>query len=346
MGARFAPSVANIFMALWEEDFVFGSRPVQLVCYQRYIDDLFMIWERDMISLQLFMSKLNGNNKGIHLSWNADIARIAFLDLEIFKQEDRFLSRNYFIATDRNRFIPLDSCHHHSWLYNVPKGQFIHLRRNCALDSDYFSRANVLADRFLQKGYTKEHITGDMVNVGNLERTSLVADSDNHQKSKDDFGYKVILDYNIQYKKFERIVSKHWDILKKDSVLGAVFPPCPKFVYRKPPTLRDILAPSVVVPLRSKRKTGFSTSCQVFNACGKCPACKQCRHNLKRRKDFSASATSKYYQIKHLITCNTVGVVYNRLQTPIYRQDLQTHGSLHSRICKQHQKRINYTQCF
>lgn len=65
----------------------------------------------------------------------------------------------------------------------------------------------------------------DIVSVGNLDQASLVANSDNHQKSKDDFEYKIILDYNIQYKKIERIVSKHWDILKKDSVLGAVLPP-------------------------------------------------------------------------------------------------------------------------
>lgn len=47
-----------------------------------------------------------------------------------------------------------------------------------------------------------------------------------------------------------------------------------------------------------------------FYACGRCPACKQCRWNLKRRKDFTASVTNKNYQIKHFITCNTVGVIY------------------------------------
>lgn len=87
---RFAPSVTNIFMALWEE-FVFGSRPAQLVCYQRYIDDLFLIWEGDLISLQLFMSRLNGNTKNIRLIWNADASSIAFLDLEIFKHGGFFL---------------------------------------------------------------------------------------------------------------------------------------------------------------------------------------------------------------------------------------------------------------
>lgn len=43
-GARFAPSVAKIFMAHWEAEAVFNNRPSQLVCYKRYKDDLFVIW--------------------------------------------------------------------------------------------------------------------------------------------------------------------------------------------------------------------------------------------------------------------------------------------------------------
>lgn len=56
MGARFSPSVANLFMANWEEDIVFKDRPSHLVCYRRYIDDLIMIWKGDMVSLELFMN--------------------------------------------------------------------------------------------------------------------------------------------------------------------------------------------------------------------------------------------------------------------------------------------------
>lgn len=256
------------------------------------------------------MSKLNGNSKKIHLSWNADTTRVAFLDLEIFKQGDTFLTKNYFKPTDRNGFIPLDSCHHHSWLYNVPKGQFIRLRRNCALDSDYFSQAKILANRFLQKGYEEEHVMSNIISVGSLDRSSLVANSDSNKKPKGNFEYKIILDYNIQHKKFERIILKHWNILKKDSVLGTVLPSRPKFVYRKPPTLRDILAPSVVDPPLTKKENRIFNFLTGLYACGRCPACNSCRRNLKRRKEFTAAATSQNYQIKHFKTCNTVGVVY------------------------------------
>lgn len=104
MGARFAPSVANLFMALiscgsprlpltngtsciymWpavdtanhiqEEETVFGDCPSQLACYKRSIDDLIMIWEVDMLSLEAFMIRLNSKNINISFSWNINYSK-------------------------------------------------------------------------------------------------------------------------------------------------------------------------------------------------------------------------------------------------------------------------------
>lgn len=37
MGAKFAPSMANLFMAKWEEDVVYQEPRVELVFWKRYI---------------------------------------------------------------------------------------------------------------------------------------------------------------------------------------------------------------------------------------------------------------------------------------------------------------------
>lgn len=80
-----------------------------------------MVWEGDLISLQMLISKLNGNNKNIRLSWNADAMCMTFLDLEIFKDGQAIKTKNVFKPTDRNGYIPLDSCYHQSWLCNILK---------------------------------------------------------------------------------------------------------------------------------------------------------------------------------------------------------------------------------
>lgn len=102
---------------------------------------------------------------------------------------------------------------------------------------------------------------------------------------------------------------KHWDILMKDRILGTALPPRPMFICKRAPTLRDVLAPSVVDPPVIKENRIFSFL-PGFYACGKCPPCRQCKHIIKRRKEFTAPTTGRTYPIKNLITCNTTGVVF------------------------------------
>lgn len=51
MGAKYAPSVANIFMASWEEDAIYSDMPENLILYKRFIDDCIVIWKGDETSL-------------------------------------------------------------------------------------------------------------------------------------------------------------------------------------------------------------------------------------------------------------------------------------------------------
>lgn len=43
MGAKFAPSVANAFMAQWEEESVYKHPPCELGLFKRFIDDILII---------------------------------------------------------------------------------------------------------------------------------------------------------------------------------------------------------------------------------------------------------------------------------------------------------------
>lgn len=58
MGARFAPSVAKMFMVEWEEEKIYQSRPKQLKMYKRYIDDVILIWNGDEESLLPYLNSL------------------------------------------------------------------------------------------------------------------------------------------------------------------------------------------------------------------------------------------------------------------------------------------------
>ena len=310
MGARFAPSVANLFMAHWEEETVFGNRPPQLLCYKQYIDDLIMVWEGDRISLQHFMDRLNANSKNIVLTWTVSCEKIAFLDLEIFKSDNHLLTRNFFKVTDRNGYIPLSSCHHRLWLCNIPRGQFVRLRRNCTIEADFLTQSQVLAQRFVQKGYSTSDIDQEIERVRLMDRDVIIADKPcDPTVIEANINHKILLDYNIQHKKFERIIVKHWAVLKGDTVLGPVLPERPQFVYKKAPALRDLIAPGVIDPPIIPRPRLFNFL-SGFYACGRCATCKHVKNNIKKRKQFSSTVTRTEYTIKQLVTCDTEGVIY------------------------------------
>ena len=119
----------------------------------------------------------------------------------------------------------------------------------------------------------------------------------------------MLLDFSIQHKKFEKIVAKHWPILKGDVVLGPALPERPQFIYRKAPSLRDRLAPGVTDPPIIPRPRLFNFL-SGFYACGRCATCKHAKSNIKKRKSFVSNVTKTEYPIKQLITCSTIGVVY------------------------------------
>lgn len=120
----------------------------ELVCYQRYIDDLIKVWDGDKSGLDTFMQRLNANNKNITLTWNVNTEQTFFLDLDISKDGERIKMADHFKLTGRNAFIPVESCHHSKWLCNNPRGQFILLRRNCLYEGDFISSSGcwVLAE--------------------------------------------------------------------------------------------------------------------------------------------------------------------------------------------------------
>lgn len=115
---------------------------------------------------------------------------------------------NYFKPTDRDAYVPLESCHHSFWLCNIPRGQFIRLKGNCTRKEDFISQSQVLSSRFQQKEYDKNTLDGEIERVRIMGRHVLVSNL-NRECKNDVNNFKMTLDYNVQYKKFEKIVLKN-----------------------------------------------------------------------------------------------------------------------------------------
>lgn len=52
MGARYAPSVANVVLNKWEGETIYKENNQALLYYKRYIDYVILLWEGSQTSLE------------------------------------------------------------------------------------------------------------------------------------------------------------------------------------------------------------------------------------------------------------------------------------------------------
>lgn len=62
-----------------------------------------------------------------------------------------------------------------------------------------------------------------------MDRKSLLFEG--KQRGSSIYEFSIVLDYKIQFRQVEKIITKHWIILKKDRILGPPLPPSPGFIY-------------------------------------------------------------------------------------------------------------------
>lgn len=111
MGQRFSPSVANIYMANWEDKLFLLSKRRPLF-WVRYIDDIFGIWDGDLQSLEVFHTIANTFDSNIKVTLAYSYNTINFLDTSIYVRSNFTLGyRIYFKPTDNNIILSKSSHH-------------------------------------------------------------------------------------------------------------------------------------------------------------------------------------------------------------------------------------------
>lgn len=118
--------------------------------------------------------------------------------------------------------------------------------------------------------------------------------------------YSMITGFNIHHKQVEKILKKHWPILKEDKILGPVLPGKPQVIYRRAPSLATRITKSAIdepKPLKLMDQKGFYR-------CGKCMMCKQTGMKERKSISFKSNYNGRVHKLKDIITCNTTGVVY------------------------------------
>ncbi|OCU00888.1 hypothetical protein XELAEV_18006665mg [Xenopus laevis] len=284
MGARFAPTYANLYMGWWEETHVFeGENPLlnNVVLYRRFINDLLFIWAGDGELFNSFVKSLD--NEALNL-----------------------------------RFTSLaDSCHPRHFNRGIPRGQFLRLRRNCSTEGKYIEESCKLRDRFLCKGYDMKILQDAFVSALKMERGDLITGGRKKSvrgrglggtapwKHEEQQKITMSMTHSAQYNQIKNIFLKHLPVLYGDRMFKKILEPGVRVVARKAPTLGMALAPSLFQS-DSKPKTWLQSLGMYRCGSKRCLTCGV----IQLSKDFECSVTHETFQIRSYINCNTSGVVY------------------------------------
>ncbi|XP_040212777.1 uncharacterized protein LOC120943503 [Rana temporaria] len=173
MGAKFAPSYANLAMGLWENRHICQNNPYlkHLIFYERFINDIIIIWDGAGDVIDDLVSHCNNNPYGLSFTSVTDRDKLAFLDLDLYHINNEIHAKNYFKPTTGNSLLHYKGCHYRKWKDNIPKGQFCRLRENCTKTSDYQSR--LLRNKLKDKGYPESLV--DQAHKRYLQHTNQAA---------------------------------------------------------------------------------------------------------------------------------------------------------------------------
>ena len=163
MGTPMAPNVANLFMSKLESKIIHehflktGHKPLVRM---RYIDDIFFIWTGDDNSLQDFVNVANSFTEihhwksNIKFETNISSEKVNFLDVEIGFKNNKIVTNLYNKPTDAHIYLNAHSCHPNHLIKNIPKRQYIRIKRICSEKADFQKHSQSLTEFFLQRGYS------------------------------------------------------------------------------------------------------------------------------------------------------------------------------------------------
>ena len=158
MGMSPAPTIANLYVSLFEAKHISPGNPRQLFFLRRFIDDGIGIWLTDPDSSkdEQEWSKFTTLINTMGLSWEfTDRSTTAiFMDLTITIANGRFLTAIYSKPLSLHLYIPPHSCHAPGIAKALIHGHTLRVLRLCSKQSDIDKELRQFYHRLTARGYS------------------------------------------------------------------------------------------------------------------------------------------------------------------------------------------------
>ncbi|XP_053556225.1 uncharacterized protein LOC128647464 [Bombina bombina] len=247
--------------------------------------------------LEEWFEQLNMANPALQFKIQFNKTQVDFLDVRLYKKQNRIHSTLFRKNTDRNSLLHYTSCHPPATKRSLPKSQLLRVIRNNTEEGNKIQQLHEMSSRFKMREYPEELIS--------IQRSALDLTSAPHEE-KIDQRMTFVTTYTGDKKAITGVFQNHWNILKSDKALPFTHMSTPQLGFRRSRSLRDFLIQTDSVDcyrqstwLETNKKTG------VF----RCLGCETC-NGLITGSSFTHPHRRQIYRHKHRLTCTTTYIVY------------------------------------
>ena len=307
MGTPMAPNYANLFMDEFEQNLMndyhkkTGKRPL---IWWRYIDDIFCIWTDGEESLTDFISFIQNYSQHkklrskIKFTIHQSSAEVNFLDVCVRINDGKLSTTVYSKSTDSHLYLNTDSNHPRHVVKNIPKSQFMRLRRICSDSGDFLIQSDRYMKYFVNRGYEETKLKSTIREVSQMKRDDLL---DDQKKKKDQNRVVFACDWHPSLSQLPQVLKKHFYILQNDTRLKRIFPEVPLVAFRRTKTVRNAVVRSDIAATPSDATRGTVP-------CSK--KCEKTCHLICEGSTITNNKTGRVVKLENACDCNTKDIVY------------------------------------
>jgi hypothetical protein len=157
MGMSPAPTIANLYVAIYELEFIIPLLEKYLMFYKRFIDDGFAVWLHnpdptiDAENWNNFKALINA--MGLSWTFKSPRKKLVFMDMTIQIEGGKIVTTIYAKPMALYQYIPPNSCHPPGVLTGLIYGQILRIYQLCSRSKDIDKELSLFHMRLLNRGY-------------------------------------------------------------------------------------------------------------------------------------------------------------------------------------------------
>lgn len=308
MGTICAPSYANIFMAKFEEKYIYPYIKELSLLYLRYTDDIFIIWKGSKEELIKFINELNQKHNYIKFDYEFSTKKIPFLDTMVYIDTNNKLQTTlYRKPTDQQAYLHAKSEHPKSLKNSIAYSQTLRIKTICSTENEYQKHCTILKEKLIEREYKEKTLKKQIEKVNQINRKELLQTNNKHSEKTNMI--PLVLTYNRTLPNISNVVKKNWNILQINPHFHHVFGVTPTLAFKRNKNIQELIGGNLIRNGKLVRRN------KNQNEKGKSMACNTTRTSLcctqvVNTNTFKSNQTNRVFNIYHEITCKSQWVIY------------------------------------